>query len=212
MMGARWLWLIAPALLLAVACGSGSDNAPSATTVPAASTATSVPSVTDTPADTGKEAFATPTSIPDEMCPLLPESDLKRTTGYDLLMAQQRHGPGPLDYCTIYLDIPACNEGCALSLEDLGAVDPKAYNTPDGYRQTLLSANPDAGVTFKDKALGENSWLGTAQSGDLTGFKIAYFQVKDVAYDLTGPRVAGYTLTEAQFLAAAQAVIDNRNK
>jgi len=211
MIGARWLWLIAPALLLAVACGSGGDNS-SPATAPASWVATGVSPLTDTPADTSEEAFATPTSIPDEMCPLLPASDLKRTTGYDLLMAQQRHGPGPLDYCTIYLDIQACNEGCALSLEDLGAVDPNAYNTLDGYRQTLLSANPDAGVTFKDNALGQNSWLGTAQSGDLAGFKIAYFQVKDVAYDLTGPRVAGYTLTETQFLAAAQAVIDNRNK
>src|SRR5260370_11458337 len=103
MIGARWLWLIAPAFLLVAACGGGSDNAPSATTVPATSAATSQPSVTDTPADTGEEAFATPTSIPDEMCPLLPESDVKRTTGYDLLMAQQHHGPGPLDFCTIHL-------------------------------------------------------------------------------------------------------------
>ncbi len=204
MIAPRAFWLLIPVLLIAAACGGGDSTS-------STSTSTSTTSSAVTTLSSSPEASSSADAV-DDLCPLLPQDDVFRTTGYNLLLAQFHNGPGPLHFCTLYLDIPACNEECALSLEDLGAVDPNAYNTPDAYRETLLTANPDAGVTFKDNALGENSWLGTAQSGDLVGFKIAYFQVKDVAYDLTSPRVAAYTLTEAQFLGAAQAVIDNLNK
>ncbi len=198
----RALWLAVPLVLVAgFACGGGDGT-----------TSTSSPSVTDAAADNGDLAFATPTSMPDELCPLLPESDVKRTTGYDLLTAQQSHGPGSLDFCTLYLDIPDCHMQCALSLEDMGPFDPNSYTTPDTFKSSLVAANPDANFTFGDGTFGPNSWLATAQSGRLPQWKVAYFQVNGVAFNLHSPLVAQYTLTETQVVDATKAVIANLNK
>ena len=101
---------------------------------------------------------------------------------------------------------------CALSLEDLGPVDPNSYNTPAAFKDSLVGANPDASFTFQDGAFGANSWLATAQSGQVPEWKVAYFQVNGVAFDLHSPLVPQYTLTETQVIDATKAVIANLNK
>ncbi len=148
----------------------------------------------------------------DDLCPLLPASDVQRTTGYDLLLAQTHNGSGPLHFCTVYLDIPACQMQCALSLEDLGPVDPNSYNTPDAFKDSLVGGNSDASFTFQDGTFGPNSWLATAQSGQVPEWKVSYFQVNSVAFDLHSPLVPQYTLTETQVVDATKAVIANLNK
>ena len=101
---------------------------------------------------------------------------------------------------------------CALSLEDLGPVDPNSYNTPDTFKGSLVGANSDASFTFQDGAFGANSWLATAQSGKVPGWKVAYFQLNGVAFDLHSPLVPQYRLTETQVVDATTTVIANLSK
>jgi hypothetical protein len=194
--------LLIPALLIAAACGSGDNTSSTSTTTTSSAglTLSSSPEATDS------------ASAVDDLCPLLPKDDVFRTTGYKLLLAQFHKGPGPLHFCTIYLDIPDCQMQCAVSLEDLGPVDPKNSNTPELYREIYSSANSDGNATFEDGVAGENSWLAVAQAGELPGWKLVYFQVNGVAYDLHGPFGPKYTLTREQIIAAMQAVIANLNK
>jgi len=182
-------------LAIAVACG-GDDAATSTTAVSSsASVDKGEPTTTATPAD--------------ELCALLPAEDVVRTTGYELLEAQTHNGPGPLHFCTIYLDIPDCEMQCALSLEDLRDVDLTNSNTPDTFRDSLIAANPEADFTFRDGVFGSDSWLATAQAGQIPQWKVAYFQVRDIAYDLHSPLVAQYVLTEQQVIDVTNAAIAN---
>jgi hypothetical protein len=189
--------LLISVLLAAAACG-GSGT--SSTTTPAGS-ASAVVSGPPSP----------PASAASDVCPLLPDGDVFRTTGYHVQLADPHNEP-PFNYCTIYLDIPDCHMQCALSLEDLGPVDPNSYNSPDTFKSSLVGANPDANFTFGDGTFGPNSWLATAQSGQLPQWKVAYFQNNGVAFDLHSPLVPQYTLTETQVVDATKAVIANLNK
>jgi hypothetical protein len=129
-----------------------------------------------------------------------------------MLLAQFHKGPGPLHFCTIYLDIPDCQMQCAISLEDLGPVDPNKSNTPELYREIYSSANSDGNATFEDSVAGENSWLAITQGGELPQWKLVYFQVNGVAYDLHGPFGPKYTLTREQIIDATKTVTVNLHK
>ena len=193
----RPLWLAIPFMLaIGVACGGGD----AATTTPAPSSTASFDATVE------PTASGTPT---DDLCAVLSAGDVLQTTGHELLEAQIHNGPGPLHFCTIYLDIPGCEMLCALSLEDLGDVDAANSNTPDAFRDSLTAANPDADFTFRDGVFGPDSWLATAQGGELPQWKVAYFQVKDIAYDLHSPLVPEYVLTEQQVIDVTNAAIAN---
>jgi hypothetical protein len=187
----RAFWFAAPLLLMAaVACTD--DGAPTAT--PEAS-----------------PTFVEPTPFVDDLCPLLPAEDVLRTTGYALLEAQP-HNAEPFHFCTLYLDIPECEMQCALSLESLGAVDAAKFNSPSAFRDSLIAVNPGADFVFRDDVFGANSWLATAQAGELPQWKVVYFQVNDVAFDLHSPLVAEYPLTEQQVIDVTNAVIGHLNQ
>jgi hypothetical protein len=157
----RALWLAVPVVLVAgFACG-GSGT--SSITTPAGSVSAVVSSAPSPPA-----------SAASDVCPLLPDADVFRTTGYHVQLADPHNEP-PFNYCTVYLDIPDCQMQCALSLEDLGPVDPNSYNTPDTFKSSLVGANPDANFTF---------------GGSWPQWKVAYFQVNGVAFDLYSPACA----------------------
>ncbi|MBI2913048.1 MAG: hypothetical protein HYY03_03930 [Chloroflexi bacterium] len=142
------------------------------------------------------------------LCDLLPRDQVEAIAGVTVGQVQEREGPGFLHFCTIYLNVPDCPQ-CALSLEDLGKVDPASNNDTEAFRETFLAANPEAEPSFKNNVAGEGSWLATATAGELSGLKIIYFKVGDVAYDITGPRVTGGLLTEQQMVGLALRVIRN---
>ena len=202
MIAARAFWLLIPLLMIAAACGGGDST--SSTSTPAASSA-------GTTLSSSPEATGSAHAV-DDLCPLLPQDDVHRTTGYNLLLAQFHNGPGPLHFCTVYLDIPDCQKQCALSLQNLGPLDPSSYNTPDAFKDSLVRGNSDVSFTFQDGTFGSGSWLATAQSGPVPEWKVAYFQVNGVAFDLHSPLVPQYALTEMQLTDAAKAVIANLNK
>jgi hypothetical protein len=203
----RPLWLAVPLVLVAgFACGGGSTTS---TSTPTASSAATTP--TGSVSAAVSSAPSPPASAAADVCALLPDADVFRATGYHVQLATPNNQP-PFNYCTIYLDIPDCQMQCALSLEDLGPVDPNSYNTPDTFKSSLAGANPDANFTFGDGTFGPNSWLATAQSGQLPQWKVAYFQVNGVAFNLHSPLVPQYTLTETQVVDATKAVIANLNK
>ena len=141
------------------------------------------------------------------LCDLLPKDQVQAITSFTVGPVQERKGPGFLHFCTIYLDVPGCEQQCALSLEDLGKIGPNSNNDPDSFRQTLIDVNPDFKPAFQDDVVGESSWLATGTSGEASGLKILYFKVGEVAYDLTSPRVTGGVLTEDQMVALALYVI-----
>ncbi len=185
--------LVAVPLILVIGAACGGDDA--ATVTPSASPAAATPAGT----------------IVDDLCQLLPAADVLRTTGYELLEAQG-HNADPFHFCTLYLDIPDCEMTCALSLEYLGPEDPNKFNSPDAFRESLKGANPDAAFTFRENAFGPKSWLATAQAGELPQWKVDYFQVNGVAYDLHSPLVADYVLSEQQVIDVTNAVIGHLNQ
>ncbi len=190
------LCLLAWLAILAAACGGG-DNGPAGATASRAAGATD--------ASVALQASAGG----DQLCNLLPESDVKSITSYDVKLVQPHSGPGFLHFCTIYLDVPGCDDQCALSLEDLGQVDPNSNNDPQSFRETFVSANPEAQATFQDNVLGPGSWLATATAGEAQGLKLLYFQLGDVAFDLTSPRSQGGVLSEQQMVDLARVVSGN---
>ncbi len=181
------------ALALAAACGGGSES-------PKAS-----PSATA--AGGSLEATGSAVASEDALCGLLPPADVKGITGYGVTLVQPHQGPGFLHFCTIYLDVPGCELQCALSLEDLGRIDPNSNNSSEAYRQTLIDVNAEYGPAFTDNVAGEGSWLSTFTTGDAAGIKILYFDARDTAYDLTSPRAQGGVLTEDQMIALAKVVV-----
>jgi len=167
--------------ILAVACGGGGGEGPAGST--------------GSPGAAGN------------LCDLLPKDQVKAITGFAVTLAQEHKGPGFLHFCTIYLDVPDCEMQCALSLEDLGKIDPAGNNDTEAFRQTLVTVNPDFKPAFRDNVAGEGSWLATGTAGEAPGLKILYFKVGEVAYDLTSPRVTGGVLTEDQMVALALHII-----
>ncbi len=179
------------ALALLVACGGDSDKEPSASS------------------DTrGPSAAPSASAAAGNICDLLPGDDIKSITGIEAGQRLEHNGPGFLHFCTIYLKVEGCDE-CALSLEDLGTIDPNSYNGAASFRQTLIDTNADAGFTFDDGVLGDNSWLGTASAGAIPGFKVLYFTVGETAYDLDSARTVGGAADAGQMAALARAVVNN---
>jgi hypothetical protein len=177
-------------ILMASACGGGDGT-------PASSSASATAAVSTTaPGD-------------DALCGLLPEAAINSVTGYTVTLIQPHNGPGFLHFCTIYLNVAGCEMACALSLEDLGEIDASNGNTPDAYRQSFLSGNPEVTASFKDGVVGDSSWLAVAVSGPLPGWKLAYFQAKGRAYDLGSPRSESGVLSEDQMIRLARAVVSN---
>ncbi len=190
------LCLLAFVVLLAVACGGGDDPSGGVTTRSAAPSDASVARQTSAGGD--------------QLCNLLPESDVKSITGYDVKLVQPHSGPGFLHFCTIYLDVPGCHDQCALSLEDLGQVDPNGYNNPQSFRETFVTVNPETQPAFQDDVLGPGSWLAVATAGEVPGlFKLLYFQVGDVAFDLTSPRFQEGVLSAEQMIGLGRVVSGN---
>jgi hypothetical protein len=109
----------------------------------------------------------------------------------------------------VYLEAAGCEGQCALSLDDLGPVSESNSNTPELFRQSIETANPNAAITFEDGVLGEASWLATVSTADLPEWRLLYFQVDGVAYDFGSPRVPTYQPTSEQMIALGQAAIDN---
>lgn len=142
------------------------------------------------------------------LCGLLPNSSVEETIGYNVTQVRESNGPGPLHFCTIFLQVAGCSE-CALSLEDLRKISVNAYNDSSSYRATLITSNPGTAPSFQDGVVGEGSWLATATAGEAAGLKILYFKVGAVAYDLTSPRVSGGLLTADQMVKLAKIVVGN---
>ncbi len=186
------LCLAALLAALAAACGGGEDSARGT------ASRTAVP--------TGASVARQTSAGGGELCNLLPESDVKSITSFDVKQVQPHNGPGFLHFCTIYLGVPGCDDQCALSLEDLGRVDPSSNNEPQSFRETFVAANPEAQATFRDDVLGPGSWLATATAGPVPGLKLLYFQLGDVAFDLTSPRAQGGVLSDKQMIDLARVV------
>ncbi|MDO8615465.1 MAG: hypothetical protein Q7T33_06970 [Dehalococcoidia bacterium] len=182
------------ALLVLAACGGGDDEG-------------SAPGASPTPGVISGDN-SSPVDAERDVCALLPESDVKSITGYDVELVQPHHGPGFLHFCTIYVRVPGCDMQCALSLEDLGQIDPDSNNGSAAFRETFLAVNPETEPTFADGVLGEGSWLATATAGPIAGLKLLYFARDGIAYDLTSPRVEGGAVSEEQMVRLGQAVLD----
>ena len=185
----KWAFVLTLAgVAFLAACGGGDDE-------------TSAP--TDSPG-----ASVEPSAGAGNICDLLTADEIKSITGIKAGQMLEHNGPGTLHFCTIYLKVSGCDE-CALSLEDLGTVDPNSYNDAASFRQTLVDTNPDAAFEFEDGVLGVDSWLGTASAGPIPGFKILYFTIGDTAYDLDSARTEGGAVDADQMTALARAVINN---
>ena len=192
--GAALVLCAALVLLAPAACGGGDDGV-------------SAPVVSPTP-EVSSSDNPSPVDAERDVCALLRESDVKPITGYDIELVQPHNGPGFLHFCTIYVGVPGCDMQCALSLEDLGQIDPDSNNGSAAFRETFLSANPETEPTFADGVLGEGSWLATATAGPIPGLKLLYFARDGIAYDLTSPRVEGGAVSEEQMVQLGQAVLD----
>ncbi len=186
------LCLAALLAVLAAACGGGDDAAQR--------------TASRTAAPTGASVARQTSAGGDELCNLLPESDVKSITSFEVKQVQPHNGPGFLHFCTIYLDVPSCDDQCALSLEDLGQVDSNSNNDPVAFRQTFVSANPETQPAFQDNVLGPESWLATATAGPVPGLKLLYFKLGDVAFDLTSPRAQVGVLSDKQMIDLARVV------
>jgi hypothetical protein len=187
------LAVAASAVLAVVARGGDDDEVTSPTPV-----ATNVVAVTPSPTPERRDP-----------CSLLSVENVVAILGQNPGRVVPHHGPGSLNFCTIYLEIGGCEGQCALSLDNLGAVSENSNNTPDRFRQNLETANPDATATFQDGVLGADSWLANFTTTDLPEWKVLYFQVSGIAYNLSGPHVPDYSPTNDQMIALGQAVIDN---
>lgn len=185
---------VAFVVVLLAACGGDDDDV---TPTPIRPTASPTPSPTVTSA-----------AHDVDLCELLTPDDIVLVTGYARGLTVPHNGPGTLHFCTIYLEVAGCRGQCALSIEDLGTISENNFNTPELYRQTLETANPEATMSFTDGVLGEDSWLAVISTADLPAWKLLYFQVGDTAYDLGGPRVRDYSPSNDQMIALAQAVVD----
>ncbi len=162
------------------------------------------------PEDTGAQAGdASPSSAAavEDLCGLLPKSDIERITGYKAGQVDDHKGPEFLHFCTIYVKVPDCGGNCALSLEDLGALDGKTSNDAQSYRETLIDINADYEPVFADGVVGGGSWLATFTAGDAEGIKILYFNTGGVAFDLTSPRIKGGAVTADQMIVLAEVAL-----
>ena len=200
--------LFAGVLLALSACGGG-DGTPGGGSATGTARGSSATAAASGGSATGTTATSTTAASDDALCALLPERTINSVTGYAVTLVQPNNGPGFLHFCTIYLDVPGCNMECALSLEDVGEIDVSNSNTPDLFRQSFLGANPASAASFRDGVVGKNSWLAVAVSGPLPGWKLAYFQAKGRAYDLSGPRSKSGLLSEEQMIELARAVVSN---
>lgn len=187
------LLAVAALALLAAACGGGDDKSAS---TPAGSEA----------AGTGPGAG---NASSRNLCDLMPKDDIQRITSYEVGEQREHNGPESLHFCTIYVKVPGCNDMCALSLEDLGTIDPNSNNDSAAFRDTFTSVNPEAQATFQDNVVGADSWLATATAGDLAGLKLLYYKVGTNAYDLASPRIKGGALSEDQMIALAKLAAAN---
>jgi hypothetical protein len=191
-------------LALLAACGSGDNTSPTLSSSARTATLTTSPAApTASPTQTDDSSVG----ALDPLCALLHPRVILQVTGFSAQLVQPHNGPGFLHFCTMYLDVPGCDMQCALSLEDLGTVDPNSNNDASAFRETLAAANPEAKIKFQDDVVGSESWLGTATAGDLPGFKVLYFNIGNVAYDLSSPRAQSGTLTADQMIALANAIV-----
>jgi hypothetical protein len=205
--------LVAPSLALAcalallAACGGGDNTSPSATPSAVETTVTAPASGYAPTSGYPPGTIEVGTPGPGKLCSALSPATITGVTGWSVSLQQPHSGPGFLVFCTIYLDVPGCEMQCALSLEELGTIDPSSNNSAEAFRASLTGANADTQFQFEDGVLGADSWLATATSGDLPAWKVLYFVLDGtVAYDLSSPRAAIGLLTRDQMIALARSL------